>query len=144
MLFEGSNVFFSSRRRHTRWNCDWSSECALPIYGLVICFPSPRQRGQVLRSVKNPCETRTSPCPPQSGQMVGRLPAAAPLPWQSSQRSCRGNSTAISFPAAASSKEISTEYSKSAPRNPLLAPPPRREGPPKHYSKRSPKISPNP
>src|SRR5689334_23429381 len=23
--------FFSSRRRHTRWNCDWSSECALPI-----------------------------------------------------------------------------------------------------------------
>src|SRR5689334_23613402 len=24
--------FFSSRRRHTRWNCDWSSECALPIW----------------------------------------------------------------------------------------------------------------
>src|SRR5689334_25210298 len=21
----------SSRRRHTRWNCDWSSDCALPI-----------------------------------------------------------------------------------------------------------------
>src|SRR6267143_3365760 len=24
--------FFSSRRRHTRWNCDWSSTCALPIF----------------------------------------------------------------------------------------------------------------
>src|SRR6267143_4087352 len=23
--------FFSSRRRHTRWNCDWSSDGALPI-----------------------------------------------------------------------------------------------------------------
>src|SRR2546430_12812254 len=23
--------FFSSRRRHTRFDCDWSSECALPI-----------------------------------------------------------------------------------------------------------------
>src|SRR5689334_24147534 len=29
--------FFSSRRRHTRWNCDWSSECALPI-----CMRAPR------------------------------------------------------------------------------------------------------
>src|SRR3989475_1454528 len=26
--------FFSSRRRHTRFDCDWSSTCALPI-----CFP---------------------------------------------------------------------------------------------------------
>src|SRR5438309_5053258 len=25
-------VFFSSRRRHTRWNCDWIQTCALPIY----------------------------------------------------------------------------------------------------------------
>src|SRR6478736_962605 len=24
--------FFSSRRRHTRFDCDWSSECALPIF----------------------------------------------------------------------------------------------------------------
>src|SRR3989338_11115168 len=26
-------MFFSSRRRHTRWNCDWSQTCALPILG---------------------------------------------------------------------------------------------------------------
>src|SRR5689334_11137578 len=24
--------FFSSRRRHTRWNCDWSSDVCLPIW----------------------------------------------------------------------------------------------------------------
>src|SRR5260370_24889220 len=24
-------VFVSSRRRHTRFKCDWSSDCALPI-----------------------------------------------------------------------------------------------------------------
>src|SRR5690625_7268510 len=29
--------FFSSRRRHTRWPRDWSSECALPI--LWACSP---------------------------------------------------------------------------------------------------------
>src|SRR5437660_7202172 len=28
--------FFSSRRRHTRWPRDWSSDCALPIYGEVL------------------------------------------------------------------------------------------------------------
>src|SRR5689334_22103460 len=25
-LFQGYLFFFSSRRRHTRWNCDWSSD----------------------------------------------------------------------------------------------------------------------
>src|SRR2546430_6300407 len=28
--------FFSSRRRHTRFDCDWSSACALPIYTLAV------------------------------------------------------------------------------------------------------------
>src|SRR5437870_13615807 len=27
--------FFSSRRRHTRWPRDWSSDCALPIFARV-------------------------------------------------------------------------------------------------------------
>src|SRR5689334_24352524 len=31
--------FFSSRRRHTRWNCDWSSECALPILAPIHRTP---------------------------------------------------------------------------------------------------------
>src|SRR5689334_25349506 len=36
-LSEGARTvfFFSSRRRHTRWNCDWSSTCALPICGVA-------------------------------------------------------------------------------------------------------------
>src|SRR5476649_2293468 len=28
--------FFSSRRRHTRSLCDWSSECALPIFTPIL------------------------------------------------------------------------------------------------------------
>src|SRR5260370_20519602 len=30
-LFYSIFFFFSSRRRHTRFKCDWSSTCALPI-----------------------------------------------------------------------------------------------------------------
>src|SRR5438309_5098539 len=39
MIDEGHDdvlFFFSSRRRHTRWNCDWSSTCALPICGVLL------------------------------------------------------------------------------------------------------------
>src|SRR2546430_899371 len=34
--------FFSSRRRHTRFDCDWSSECALPISTKAVkgCIPT--------------------------------------------------------------------------------------------------------
>src|SRR5689334_23565983 len=27
--------FFSSRRRHTRWNCDWSSDVCSSVLGLL-------------------------------------------------------------------------------------------------------------
>src|SRR2546423_11351426 len=45
-----SDLFcFSSRRRHTRFDCDWSSECALPICrksgsasSTTTCAPSRR------------------------------------------------------------------------------------------------------
>src|SRR5438309_5320541 len=31
--------FFSSRRRHTRWNCDWSSDvCSSDLYGELHRF----------------------------------------------------------------------------------------------------------
>src|SRR5689334_24629163 len=37
--------FFSSRRRHTRWNCDWSSDVCFPILvdlagGSLVCAAS--------------------------------------------------------------------------------------------------------
>src|SRR6266481_9502207 len=45
-----SRFFFSSRRRHTRWNCDWSSDvCSSDLvraaghYGIV--YPSLRHPG---------------------------------------------------------------------------------------------------
>src|SRR5437660_7554490 len=36
--------FFSSRRRHTRWPRDWSSDCALPISGGLHRPPRHRRR----------------------------------------------------------------------------------------------------
>src|SRR5438309_9726426 len=31
------NFFFSSRRRHTRWNCDWSSDvCSSDLWRTVV------------------------------------------------------------------------------------------------------------
>src|SRR6266481_7113092 len=32
LLAPAGLFFFSSRRRHTRWNCDWSSDVCLPIW----------------------------------------------------------------------------------------------------------------
>src|SRR5205807_7460391 len=39
-LCNGSGFFFSSRRRHTRLQGDWSSDVALPIYVCPRSFPS--------------------------------------------------------------------------------------------------------
>src|SRR2546430_7034254 len=39
--------FFSSRRRHTRFDCDWSSDVCLPIYEVyfgITCFDSDPKR----------------------------------------------------------------------------------------------------
>src|SRR5689334_9974202 len=37
----GSTFFFSSRRRHTRWNCDWSSDvCSSDLYANTPLFTS--------------------------------------------------------------------------------------------------------
>src|SRR3989338_10441775 len=33
----GSIPFFSSRRRHTRWNCDWSSDVCSSDLGIWDC-----------------------------------------------------------------------------------------------------------
>src|SRR5712692_11221325 len=40
--------FFSSRRRHTRWNCDWSSDvCSSDLWRLRWPFVRPHLRGSV-------------------------------------------------------------------------------------------------
>src|SRR5436309_3648728 len=39
MASANMGFFFSSRRRHTRFSRDWSSECALPIFLEVDVLP---------------------------------------------------------------------------------------------------------
>src|SRR6266481_7998833 len=36
--------FFSSRRRHTRWNCDWSSDVCSSDLGVIVGLPALRLR----------------------------------------------------------------------------------------------------
>src|SRR5256886_9443236 len=61
--------FFSSRRRHTRFDCDWSSECALPIFAAVSDVAHPDWRASAL-GVYRPWRA--------SGYAIGAL-AAGPL-----------------------------------------------------------------
>src|SRR5437762_13254101 len=53
LLVSGVFFFFSSRRRHTRYIGDWSSECALPICFAVRQRPR-RVRGGDGRSQPDP------------------------------------------------------------------------------------------
>src|SRR5256886_10922851 len=39
---ERDRFFFSSRRRHTRFDCDWIQTCALPILGAICSAPAVR------------------------------------------------------------------------------------------------------
>src|SRR2546430_4998282 len=51
MLYAVCVFFFSSRRRHTRFDCDWSSDVALPIYGrrgIRAAFAAPDVFGRLL------------------------------------------------------------------------------------------------
>src|SRR6266571_5711727 len=44
------SFFFSSRRRHTRLTCDWSSDCALPISGYVCVEQGVESEGRIVPS----------------------------------------------------------------------------------------------
>src|SRR2546430_11983782 len=41
--------FFSSRRRHTRFDCDWSQTCALPILRIIQKLDPPGVGARDLR-----------------------------------------------------------------------------------------------
>src|SRR5258708_12158692 len=86
---------------------------------------------------KNPCVNRSSPVPPQVGQLRAE-PLLEPDPLQTSQRLGFGIRTFTSLPKAASSNEISRLYRRSPPRAPPVRLPP---APPKISPKMSPKMS---
>src|SRR6266481_7378553 len=45
--------FFSSRRRHTRWNCDWSSDvCSSDLADLLTRGESPNEIAVVVRHIE--------------------------------------------------------------------------------------------
>ena len=113
-----------------------------------MIFPVPRQRSQVWVDWTTPKGVRwlmrTWPVPPQLGQVLGEVPAAAPVPWQSAQVSICWYSTVFLQPLAASSKEMVRLAWTSLPRRGALglalrAPPPK---PPKKLSKMSVKSKP--
>src|SRR5689334_25210697 len=73
MSVAGSYFFFSSRRRHTIWNCDWSSDvCSSDLPGRTSACPeicpssdsphgSSRTRRSEERRVGKECRSRWSP-----------------------------------------------------------------------------------
>ena len=55
------------------------------LHGSSMISPRPWQVGQVRSMVKKPWLARTLPWPPQVGQVVGLVPALAPVPLHVSQ-----------------------------------------------------------
>src|SRR5258707_6282830 len=75
--------------------------------GSSIIWPRPWQPGQVRSSVKKPCACRTRPAPPHIEQVLGLVPALAPVPEQDSQVTETGISICAVLPKKASSSVIS-------------------------------------
>src|SRR6059058_5810213 len=74
--------------------------------GFSMIWPTPRQRGQVCDTWKNPRELITCPRPPQVGQLILREPDSAPVPLHLSQISSFLTLISFSAPNAASSSVI--------------------------------------
>src|SRR5688572_24091493 len=68
---QASYFFFSSRRRHTRFDCDWSSDGALPIYRLNFHEGGNTYLYEVsadLRNLPDRTEAKPGPYAPSKGQ----------------------------------------------------------------------------
>src|SRR5262249_49012476 len=75
--------------------------------GFSITWPRPWHETQVRSSVKKPCACRTRPRPLQVAQVLGLVPALAPVPEQASQVTEVGSRTCAFLPVNASSRLIS-------------------------------------
>ena len=109
--------------------------------------PRPWQVGQVRSMVKKPWLARTLPCPPQVAQVLGLLPALAPVPEHVSQETLDGTRIWAVLPVKASFKrdlEIVAQVgaalaARAAALSAAAAGPPRR--PPMNSPNRSSKMS---
>jgi len=116
------------------------------LQGSSTILPRPPQREQVCWLFITPkavrCCTLTTPRPWQSGQVLGLVPFAAPVPPHAEQSSTRWVLTVFLQPLAASSKVRVTDARTSRPRAGALGLRPPKPKPPPPPPKMEEKISP--
>src|SRR4051812_17092221 len=103
-------------------------------HGVSTIDPMPRQRGHGCWSANRPWDVATTPEPLHSGQVLGAVPGAAPVPWHVWHASSSCTGTVVCTPRSASSNETRTSTSTAFPRCPRCACwplPPRLKMPPK-------------
>src|SRR5262245_29159264 len=81
-----------------------------------MTVPAPPQVRQVFEIEKKPWLPEVTPRPLQSGQILGDVPGAAPVPWHAVQPTALTTGTLSVTPRSASSNDTRTATSMSAPR----------------------------
>src|SRR5205085_5957220 len=69
------SFFFSSRRRHTRFDCDWSSDVSLPICSrdlAILAVQGPRARERFTQAFPHTAEA-TQALSPFTGALAGEM-----------------------------------------------------------------------
>src|SRR3989475_6622479 len=75
------DFFFSSRRRHTRFDCDWSSDVCSSDLGEEFTIASPKQLAQILfEKLKLPILRRTKTGPSTDADVLSELALGHALP----------------------------------------------------------------
>src|SRR5919201_3622505 len=100
------------------------------VHAVSTIRPLPPHVGHGRDIEKNPWFSAISPVPAHVGHVVGDVPGSAPLPPHREQVAGPSIRIGSVVPRSASSKEIVTDVSRSAPRRAPARPPPRRPAPP--------------
>src|SRR3954468_11334712 len=112
-------------------------------HGSSITVPAPPQRVHGCEIENRPWPCDSSPRPWQRGQTFGDVPGFAPVPWQVVHRDGDGTASGTWVPVIASSKEIVTSASRSAPFSGRVRAPAGPAVPPARLN-RFERMSPNP